>query len=102
MLFYPVITDDKTFIDFEWENTGDSRSISIYSPDNQSAFVIKDRRSSKSYKLQTAVGIEYYPNRTSIDEGEIKSFTLVFDKLPAHYLNVFEEAARLIVSVDTY
>ena len=95
-----TITDDKTLVDFEWENIEGDYSISIYAPDNESAFVIKDKRTARSYKLQSAEGIGYYPNKVKIKEGEIKKFTLVFDKMPYQYLSLIENTAELIVSAD--
>jgi len=95
-----TITDDKTLVDFEWINLEEGYAISIYAPDNESAFVIKDKRSSRTYRLQSAEGIGYYPNQERIKEGEVKKFTLVFDKMPYPYLSLIGNAAELIVSAD--
>jgi hypothetical protein len=95
-----TITDDKTLVDFEWVNAEGDYAISIYAPDNESAFVIKDKRTERTYKLQSAEGIGYYPNKARIKEGETKKFTLVFDKMPYAYLSMIENAAELIVSAD--
>ncbi|MBW1846852.1 MAG: hypothetical protein JRJ27_06855 [Deltaproteobacteria bacterium] len=95
-----TITDDKTLIDFEWKNTEEDCAISIYAPDNESAFVIKDKRSARTYRLQNVEGIDYYPNKVRIKEGEVKTFTLVFDKMPYQYLRMIGNAAELIVSAD--
>jgi hypothetical protein len=93
-----TITDDKTLVDFEWENTDGDWNLSIYAPENESAFCIKDKR--KTYRLLSAEGIAYYPNKVNIKEGEIKKFTLVFDKMPKRYLRMVEKAAELIVSAE--
>jgi hypothetical protein len=93
-----TITEDKTLVNFEWENAEGNWAISIYAPENDSAFVIKDKRTERTYRLRSAEGIAYYPNKLNIKEGDVKRFTLVFDKIPYPYLNVLEEAAELIVS----
>lgn len=97
-----TITDDRTLVDFEWENRKGDFAISLYAPDNESAFVIKDRRSAKTYRLRSAEGIATYPQKDTIKEGEIKTFTLIFDKMPYHYINALEDAAELIVSTEYY
>ena len=56
-----TITDDQTRVDFEWQNSDSDYAISIYAPGDESAFVIKDTRSSKAYKLQSAEGIVCRP-----------------------------------------
>jgi len=95
-----TITDDQTRVEFEWQNTEECCAISIYAPGNASAFVIKDKRSSRTYTLKGAEGISYYPEKVSIKEGEVKKFTLVFDKMPYPYLNALSEVAELIVTAD--
>jgi hypothetical protein len=95
-----TITEDKTLVDFEWENTGKDWAISIYAPGTEPAFAIKDKRTLKTYKLRSAEGIATYPNKVNVKEGEVKKFTLVFDKIPYQYLTLLEGAAELIVSTQ--
>lgn len=95
-----TITEDKTLVDFEWVNTEGDWSISVYSPDNESAFVIRDRRSARAYRLQGVEGIAYYPNKVSIKEGEVKKFTLIFDKMPYQYLSAVEDVATMMITAD--
>lgn len=93
-----TITEDKTLVDFEWENAEGNWAISIYAPENDAAFVIKDKHTSRTFKLRSAQGIATYPNKLNVNEGEVKRFTLIFDKIPYPYLSAVEEAAELIVS----
>lgn len=95
-----TITEDKTLVDFEYVNPKGDWNISIYSPDSASTFVIRDKRSARTYKLQDAIGIAYYPNKVTIKEGEIKRFTLVFDKMPHQYLSAIEDVATMMITAD--
>ncbi len=95
-----TMTSENTLIDFVWENTDEDRAISIYPPEDKSAFVIKDKRTAKIYKLRSVEGIAIYPNKASIKEGETKKFTLVFDKMPYPYVSAIEDAIELIISAE--
>lgn len=95
-----TITEDSTMIDFEWENTERDWEMSIYNPDHESAFCIKDLRTSRTYRLLRAEGVAYYPESVNIQKGEITRFRLVFDKMPYAHVGLLENMAKLAVSVD--